>query len=147
MIRPARSDARRAESPSNYPCTAIRAGLGRHRANRFFRYRAGYMAIEGMTFRRCPVHVGPHSLVGFGEVTALSPIGRLFTIVLIVTGVGMVIYLLTEAAELVLEGTLRESFGRSVMEKRIQSERTRDHLRIRLGKAVVEELEGHDGQW
>jgi hypothetical protein len=42
-----------------------------------------------------------------------------FAIVLIVTGVGMVIYLLTVAAELVLEGTLREFFGRSAMEKRI----------------------------
>jgi len=105
------------------------------------------MAIEGMTFvDALYMSVITVSTVGFGEVTPLSPIGRLFTIALIVTGVGTVIYLLTVAAELVLEGTLREFFGRSAMDKRIHD--LRGHVVIcgfgRLGRAVVEELERHD---
>jgi voltage-gated potassium channel len=106
----------------------------------------GYIAIEGMTFvDALYMSVITVSTVGFEEVTPLSPVGRLFTIVLIVTGVGTVIYLLTTAAELVLEGTLREFFGRSAMDKRIHD--LSEHVIIcgfgRLGKAVVGELQRH----
>jgi len=105
------------------------------------------MAIEGMTFvDALYMSVITVSTVGFGEVTPLGPVGRLFTIALIITGVGTVIYLLTVAAELVLEGTLREFFGRSAMEKRIHD--LSGHVIVcgfgRLGRAVVEELERHD---
>ena len=107
---------------------------------------AGYIAIEGMTFVDAfYMSVITVSTVGFEEVTPLGPVGRLFTIVLIVTGVGTVIYLLSTAAELVLEGTLREFFGRSAMDKRIHD--LSEHVIIcgfgRLGKAVVGELERH----
>jgi voltage-gated potassium channel len=107
----------------------------------------GYIAIEGMTFvDALYMSVITVSTVGFGEVTPLSPGGRLFTIVLIVTGVGTVIYLLTVAAELVLEGTLRDFFGRSAMDKRIHD--LTEHVIIcgfgRLGKAVVGELQPYN---
>src|SRR5262245_51028769 len=66
---------------------------------------AGYIVIEGMSFiDALYMSVITVSTVGFGEVKPLSAEGRLFTIGLILVGVGSVIYFLSTAAELVLEG-------------------------------------------
>jgi len=82
------------------------------------------------------------STVGFGEVKPLSPAGRLFTIGLIVTGVGSAIYLFTVIGELVVEGRLREFLGKSAMNRKIHN--LEQHVIIcgygRFGRAVVEEL-------
>ena len=107
---------------------------------------AGYMLIEQMRFiDALYMSVITVSTVGFGEVKPLSPVGRLFTIGLIVIGVGSVVYLLTTVAELVIEGSLRDFFGRSAMDRKIHN--LREHVIIcgfgRLGKAVVEELKRH----
>ena len=59
------------------------------------------------------------STVGFGEVRPLSPAGRLFTIGLIVTGVGSAIYLFSVIGELVVEGRLKEFLGKSAMNRKI----------------------------
>jgi hypothetical protein len=50
--------------------------------------------------------------------------------------VGTVVYLLTTAAELVLEGTLRDFFGRSAMDKRIHD------LTSHVSSADSEDWEG-----
>jgi voltage-gated potassium channel len=107
---------------------------------------AGYILIEEMNFiDALYMSVITVSTVGFEEVRPLSPGGRLFTIGLIVLGVGSVVYLLTTAAELVIEGSLRDFFGRSAMDRKIHNQR--DHVIVcgfgRLGKAVVEELKRH----
>jgi len=82
------------------------------------------------------------STVGFGEVKPLSPAGRLFTIGLIVTGVGSAIYLFSVIGELVVEGRLREFLGKSAMNRRIHG--LKGHVIVcgfgRFGRAVVEEL-------
>ena len=107
---------------------------------------AGYMLIEDMTFiDALYMSVITVSTVGFGEVKPLGPGGRLFTIVLIVVGVGSVVYLLTAVAELVIEGSLRDFFGRSAMNRKIHN--LHEHVIVcgfgRLGRAVVEELKRH----
>jgi voltage-gated potassium channel len=104
---------------------------------------AGYMAIEGMR----PVDalymtVMTISTVGFGEVVPLSQAGRLYTTALIIAGVGSGLYLLTILGELVIEGRLREFFGRTSMQRTI--DHLRDHVVIcgfgRFGRTVFDEL-------
>ena len=108
---------------------------------------AGYIVIEGMSFiDALYMSVITVSTVGFGEVKPLSAEGRLFTIGLILVGVGSVIYFLSTAAELVLEGTLRDFFGKSAMHRKIVG--LHSHVVVcgfgRLGRAVVEELKRHN---
>jgi len=107
----------------------------------------GFRLIEGMTLiDSLYMSVITVSTVGFEEVKPLGPTGRLFTIGLIIVGVGSVVYLLTTAAELVLEGSLQDFFGKSAMHRKIHN--LKKHVIVcgfgRLGRAVVEELKRHD---
>src|SRR5262249_21489604 len=83
------------------------------------------------------------STVGYGDVVPATTSGKLFTVFLILTGVGAALYLLSQLAELVIEGQLRELFGRNVMEREIA--RLEKHVIVcgfgRFGRAVVEELQ------
>ncbi len=104
---------------------------------------AGYILIEHMSVLDAfYMSVITISTVGFQEVKPLSPAGRLFTIGLIVTGVGSAVYLFTVIGELVVEGRLREFLGKSAMNRKIHD--LRDHVIVcgfgRFGRAVVEEL-------
>ena len=57
--------------------------------------------------------------VGFREVHPLSTAGKVFTIVLILLGVGTALYTLGVLIETLLEGQLPEVFGRRRMERKI----------------------------
>ena len=57
--------------------------------------------------------------VGFREVHPLSSGGQIFTIVLILVGVGTVLYSFTVLLEGVVEGQIREVLGRRRMDRRI----------------------------
>ncbi len=103
----------------------------------------GYILIEHMSVLDAfYMSVITISTVGFQEVKPLSPAGRLFTIGLIVTGVGSAIYLFTVIGELVVEGRLREFLGKSAMSRKIHN--LQEHVIVcgygRFGRAVVEEL-------
>ncbi len=80
--------------------------------------------------------------VGFREVRPLSPAGQLFTIVLIVVGVGTVLYNLSVILEAVTEGHLREHLERRRMDKDIAA--MTGHVIIcgygRVGRAAAEFL-------
>lgn len=54
--------------------------------------------------------------VGYREVHELSRNGQLFTIVLIIGGVGTVLYALNNGAKLILEDEFKEVFGRKGLE-------------------------------
>ncbi len=104
---------------------------------------AGYILIEHMSVLDAfYMSVITISTVGFQEVKPLSPAGRLFTIGLIITGVGSAIYLFTVIGELVVEGRLREFLGKSAMTRKIHN--LERHVIVcgfgRFGRAVVEEL-------
>jgi voltage-gated potassium channel len=104
---------------------------------------AGYVLIEGMSaVDALYLTAVTVSTVGYGDIVPVTREGKLFTVALIMTGVGTVLYLLTQLAELVIEGQLREVFGRSAMRHEI--EKLRGHVIVcgygRFGKAVVEEL-------
>lgn len=104
----------------------------------------GYVAIEGWGFLDALfMSVTTLATVGYGVVHPLSDAGRIYTVVLIVVGVGVTIYLLTAIAELVLEGRLRELVQRRAMQRRIDS--MSRHIIVcgfgRYGRVVVGELQ------
>jgi voltage-gated potassium channel len=80
--------------------------------------------------------------VGFREVEPLSSAGKVFTIVLIVFGVGTALYTLSVVIEALIEGQLPEVFGRRRMERRISG--MSDHVVVcgwgRVGKAIARDL-------
>ncbi len=103
----------------------------------------GYTAIEHWTLLDALyMTVTTLATVGYGEVHPLSPAGRVFTMVLILIGVGAVFYALTASMQWVLEGQFGQAVGRRRMEKRIAS--LRDHFILcgygRVGKQISAEF-------
>jgi voltage-gated potassium channel len=80
--------------------------------------------------------------VGFREVRTLSPAGQIFTIVLILLGVGTALYTLGVLLEALIEGHLLESMERRRMDRDIA--RMQDHVIIcgwgRVGRASAQFL-------
>jgi voltage-gated potassium channel len=80
--------------------------------------------------------------VGFREVEPLTGPGKVFTIVLIVVGVGSALYALVLVMETLLERQLPDVFGRRRMERKIGG--MRDHVVLcgwgRVGKAIARDL-------
>ncbi|MBI5640614.1 MAG: potassium channel protein [Nitrospirae bacterium] len=80
--------------------------------------------------------------VGYREVHDLTFTGKLFTVILIIGGVGTVFYALSTGAKIMLEGELQEIFGRQRLEKKIKE--LKDHYIVcgygRMGKIICKEL-------
>jgi voltage-gated potassium channel len=100
----------------------------------------GYVALEGYTLvEGLYMTVITLSTVGFTEVRELSPSGRIFTILLIGSGVGTVAYNLSLLTDILLEGTLIKQRRR---EGRIA--KMKDHIIIcgygRIGQRVADRL-------
>lgn len=104
---------------------------------------AGYMAIEGMSFIDAfYMTVITITTVGYEEVKPLDTAGRLFTIVIIFTGVGTAYFVFAAITEAVVGGQLREFVGKSAMNRKIQH--LEGHVILcgfgRFGRIVAEEL-------
>jgi len=104
----------------------------------------GYMFIEGWTLLdSLYMTIITLASVGYKEVHDLSFNGKMFTIVLIIGGVGTVAYALTAGAKIILEGELLDVFGRRRLEKKINE--LKDHYIIcgygRMGKIICRELQ------
>ena len=80
--------------------------------------------------------------VGFREVQPLDDAGKVFTIVLILVGVGTALYTFSVVLETLFEGHLRELFGRRRMERQIEA--LSGHVIVcgwgRVGRAIGDEL-------
>jgi voltage-gated potassium channel len=103
----------------------------------------GYMLIEGWgVLDSLYMTVTTIATVGFGETHPLSPRGRLFTIGLIVLGVGGALYLLTAMMQYVFEGHLGRNLERRRMQQRIED--LRDHFILcgfgRVGRQVARDF-------
>lgn len=73
----------------------------------------GYSMVEGWSlFDSLYMTVITLATVGFKEVQPLSDHGKLFTIVLIISGTGMIAYTLSSLLQFTLEGQLRKILGR-----------------------------------
>ena len=81
----------------------------------------GYLAL-GFTFLEALYQtVTTVATVGFREVRPLDAAGQVFTIVLILVGVGTVLYNLSVILEAVTEGHLREHLERRHMDRDISA--------------------------
>jgi voltage-gated potassium channel len=103
----------------------------------------GYMIIEDWDLLDALyMTITTLTTVGYGEIHPLSTEGRLFTIILILVGVGTVLYALSAGAKVLLEGELQELFGRKRLEKKIKG--IKDHYIIcgfgRMGRIICREL-------
>jgi voltage-gated potassium channel len=103
----------------------------------------GYMVIEGWSLTDALyMTVITLSTVGYSEVQSLSPTGRIFTIVVIILGVGFVFYLAGSVIQFMVEGRIREILGRRKLEKKIRAQK--GHYIIcgygRVGSSIGESL-------
>ncbi|MHC1635805.1 MAG: potassium channel family protein [Candidatus Methanospirareceae archaeon] len=100
----------------------------------------GYTLIEGWTVSDALyMTVITLSTVGYKEVHPLSTEGRIFSIALIVSGIGIMFYTLTTIAEYFIEGGMEGVFWRQRMKNKIS--RLRNHFIIcgygRMGQEVA----------
>lgn len=104
----------------------------------------GYRLIEGWDWLECLyMTVITVSTVGIMEVHPLSDSGRLFTIFMILFGVGVMAYCLSRLAEFMFQRSLSNALGRRTMMKKIAQ--LKQHAIIcgygRTGARVVAELQ------
>lgn len=103
----------------------------------------GYELIEGWSFEDA-IYMTVTSLatVGYGEVHPLSQAGRIFTMGLILTGMGVLAYGLSAITAFVVEGELTNIIEKRKMEKEIG--KLTDHIVLcglgQTGRHVAEEL-------
>jgi voltage-gated potassium channel len=103
----------------------------------------GYMLIEGWSFLDAVyMTVTTVTTVGFREVKPLGDGGRIFTIFLILFGVGVAFYILTSLVALVVEGDLGLALGLRRMKGKIEA--LRDHYILcgfgRVGEEIARDL-------
>ena len=103
----------------------------------------GYEVIEGWNVLDSAfMTVITLATVGYGETHPLSPIGRVFTIFLILGGMGVVSYGVITVTTLIAEGELQRYLRRGKMEKEI--EKLKDHYIIcgagEIGTHIMIEL-------
>jgi voltage-gated potassium channel len=106
----------------------------------------GYMVIEGWSFiDALYMTVTTVTTVGFREIEPLSESGQVFTIFLVLFGVGVALYMLTAVVQTVVEGELGLALGERRMKSRIEG--LRDHYILcgfgRVGEEIGREFERH----
>jgi len=103
----------------------------------------GYIAIEGFDFLDALYQtVTTITTAGFGEVEPLGRAGRIFTLVLIVVGILIILYILTAVMQIAVEGELENILGRRRMKSKIEA--LNDHYILcgfgRVGEEIAREL-------
>jgi len=104
---------------------------------------AGYTLLEGWPWRDSLfMTVITLSTVGYNEVSPLSDSGQIFSMMLILLGVGSAAYTFSTFADYIVAGELRGDLRRQRMRREI--ERMKDHFIVcgfgRVGRQVVESL-------
>ncbi|MEA3488046.1 MAG: potassium channel protein [Euryarchaeota archaeon] len=81
---------------------------------------AGFMYIEGFTpLNALYMAIATVTTVGYGDFVPVTPAGKLFTAGLIISGVGIALYVLVEIIESVLEGRLSKAFGIAMVKRSV----------------------------
>jgi voltage-gated potassium channel len=105
---------------------------------------AGYMVIERwQLLDAIYMTVISITTVGFKEVRDVSEAGRIFTLIIIFTGMGIMAYTLGMVAQVMVEFQVRSIFGRRKLGSKIKS--LKNHYIIcgygRIGRIIAQELE------
>jgi voltage-gated potassium channel len=104
---------------------------------------AGYMSVEGWSFLDALyMTVTTITTVGYREVHPLSHTGRIYTLLVIVSGVTVLFYTVGKIAQVMFEGQFQRYFGRMKVEKQIEA--MKDHYIIcgygRIGSLICKEF-------
>ena len=103
----------------------------------------GFMVTEGWQLTDALyMTVITLSTVGYGEVKELSFTGRIFTMALIILGVGFVFYLAGSIVQFMVEGRIMKILGRRKLEKKIRAQK--NHYIVcgygRVGSSIYDAL-------
>ena len=104
---------------------------------------AGYMFVEGWSFLDALyMTVTTITTVGYMEVHPLSQAGRMFSLLVIISGVTVLFYTVGKIAQVMFEGQFQRYFGRIKLEKQIEA--MKDHYIIcgygRIGALICREF-------
>jgi voltage-gated potassium channel len=107
----------------------------------------GYMAIEGWPLlESLYMTVITITTVGFGEVRTVSEPGRVFTVVLIFAGMGIMAYTLGIVAQIMVEFQVRDLIGRRKLGLKLKN--IKDHYILcgygRIGEVIAHELKSNN---
>jgi voltage-gated potassium channel len=103
----------------------------------------GFVWLEGWSFLdSLYMTVTTLATVGYGEIHPLSQVGRIYNMVLILTGMGVLLYILGALARVVIEGEFQAILGRRKLIKHIK--RLKNHYIIcgfgRIGEIIARHL-------
>jgi voltage-gated potassium channel len=103
----------------------------------------GFVWIEGWSFfDALYMTVTTLTTVGYGEVHPLSHLGRLYNMVLILAGMGVLFYIVGSLARVVVEGEVRRALGKRKLLTRIR--KLKNHYIIcgfgRIGEIIARQL-------
>ena len=103
----------------------------------------GYMVVEDWSFMDALyMTVITVSTVGFGEVRQVDQVGRIFTIFIVLTGVGFSVYVAGAVVQFMVEGQIRRIMGRRRLDQKLK--RLKSHYIIcgygRIGSVLVRKL-------
>jgi len=107
---------------------------------------SGYMLIEGWGLLDA-VYMTAITIttVGFSEVHEMSQSGRIFTIVLVITGVATFLYVAGSLVQFMVEGKIREIMGRRTLNKKIAH--LKNHYIVcgygRIGRVLCQHFNAH----
>ena len=104
----------------------------------------GYIILEGWSLLDALyMTVITISTVGFGEINPVSDLGRVLTMLILISGLGVLGYLVGTLTQILVEGQLLRIMGRKKLERQINA--LKDHYIIcgygRMGRIVCEEIE------
>ncbi len=105
---------------------------------------AGYMLIEDWRFLDALyMTIITISTVGYREVNQVGDIGRLFTIFLVLIGVGFTFYVMAAVVQFMVEGRVRIILGRRRLDRKI--DRLKNHYIVcgygRIGRVLCRNLQ------